>query len=667
MTARGEDLGHYLRRLAAGLAADGCGRTAVLPDVDGGLLFVLEDATGRRHVARLRPPRGGGHEGKPRFERGTTSPATARRLERAFARFVARNPHPLLDYRGREIEEILLRRGGELPQLWREELEPGRTRWSFFVLEGLETESGALYTTFRAGRRRVRLRLTDRDDPRLADATKTLRVGNLALSVAEDDREEPIRPADQVERFLAYVVAHTTGPATRIRGDGGTSPSVTLYGRDVDLNPFLPEGRQGASGMAAALSGRRGRHLRVVVLGDASCRQTFPPLGRLPFFDTWSYFPVGMTPEPGVWTACDFTERDVVGGSERRLENLLRSLRREDPDVKVALVQTCVSRLIGDDVRGVLRKVLGPEGFVVLDPDFQAKDAAVDALIWPWALRAFRRPVRPRRDLVNLVGLGGRGAPWAGELEGLLASCGVRVNARLFPSFREEELERFDAAPRTIVSSCSVVQSAFRLVDRTEGRTRWVTLDPPFGIEGTRRWVEAVADAAGRGRSGAPGRDALARACRDGRRRLEPIRAALRGVSIALVAQSRFAAWIFDPSEIFGMRILDLLAELGLGVEIFLHRDAPPARDLVRAVEERRGVALRVFDDADALRRELAVSPSRLLLASAPRNTPALALGKIPVFVRTFEPGIEGAVRSARRLADLARLGFLERYGKYVR
>jgi nitrogenase molybdenum-iron protein alpha/beta subunit len=442
---------------------------------------------------------------------------------------------------------------------------------------------------------------------------------------------------------------------------------VTSYGREVEWNPFLPEGRQGASGMAAALSSRRGTRLKVVVFGDASCRQTFPPLRRLPLFDRWSYFPVGTAPEPGGWVAYDFSERDVIGGAERRLERLLRTLRRRDPGVRVALVQTCVSRLIGDDVRGVLRQVLGDDAFVVLDPDFQAKDSAVDALLWPWVLRAFRRPVRSRPKLVNLVGLGGRGAPWAAELDGLLRACGIGVNARLFPSFQEEELERFDAAPLTVASSCSIVRGAFAGVDRAAGPSRWVTLDPPFGIEGTRRWVERVARELGGGPLRGAARERLARACRDRRRELEPIRAALRGTSIALVAQSRFSAWIFDPAEIFGIRILELLAELGLEAEIFLHRDAPPPPELRRAIEGRGDVTLRVFDEAGALREALAASRSKLLLTSIPRNTPALALGKVPVFVRTFEPGLDGAVRSARRLAASARFRFVERYGRYVR
>ncbi|NMC71295.1 MAG: hypothetical protein GYA57_14690 [Myxococcales bacterium] len=667
MTARSGSFWDYLGRLAAGLAAEGCGCGAVLPDVDGGLLFALRDAAGRRHVARLRPSGGENRERGPSFERGTAPPAMIRRLRRAFLRFAARNPHPLLDHRGQDIGEILLRRGGELPEIWREELVPGTTRWSSFVLEELVPQSGALYATFRDGERRVRLRLTDREDPRLAGAERVLPVGNLALSLVEDDRTPPVRPADQVERFLAYLVARTTGPRTRIRGDGATSPSVTSYGGEVELNPFLPEGRQGASGMAAALSSRRGSRLKVVVFGDASCRQTFPPLRRLPLFDSWSCFPVGTAPEPGGWVAYDFSERDVIGGAERRLERLLRALRRRDPAVRIALVQTCVSRLIGDDVRGVLRKVLDDDAFVVLDPDFQAKDWAVDALVWPWVLRAFRRPVRQRRNLVNLVGLGGRGAPWAAELAGLLRDCGIGVNARLFPSFREEELERFDAAPLTVASRCSIVRSAFAGVDRTAGPSRWVTLDPPFGIEGTRRWVEGVVREIGGGPLRGAARDRLERACRARRRDLAPIRAALRGASIALVAQSRFSAWIFDPAEIFGIRILDLLTELGLEVEIFLHRDVPPPRELVRAVEGRGDVTFRTFDEAGALREALAASRSRLLLTSIRRNTPALALGKIPVFVQTFEPGLDGAVRSARRLAAGARFRFLERYGRYMR
>jgi nitrogenase molybdenum-iron protein alpha/beta subunit len=668
MTGRDERFDAYLRRMADGLVANDFSCTAVIPDVDGGLVFTLRDRVGRSHVVKLEYPEGlDRFEARPRFVRGAAPRVISAGLEDAFTRFVARHPHPLLDFRGQDIEEILLKKGVELQEVWRTQLEPGRTRWSSFVLEALELRNGAMVLTFRDGAQAVGLRLTDRDDPRLPGTEKVLFVRNLALSLVEDSRTRPILPFDEVERFLAYLLVHTTGPATRIRGRAETSPSVTLYGREVELNQFLPEGRQGASGMSAALLGRKGKRLKVVSFGDASCRQTFPPLRRLPFFDTWSYFPVGMAADPGSWVAFDFSEKEVVGGSEEQLERLLRALKDEDRDVKVALVQTCVSRLIGDDVKGVLRKVLGDNDHLVLDPDFQAKDTAVDALVWPWVLRAFRKPARQRKNLVNLVGLGDRFFRSTSEIARVLSACGVEVNACLFPSFREDELERFDAAPLTVSSTCSIVQSAFRLAAAKGGRTRWASADPPFGIEGTRTWVETVIrELEGRdGRSAA--RDFLTHACRDYRRQLEPVREALRDTSIAIVASSRFSAFVHDPSEIFGIRILDLLAELGLNVEIFLHRDIPPSKDLTEAVEGRGNVTLNVFEEPPALLASVAASRSKLLLTSIRRNGPVLALGKVPVFAQAFEMGFDGALRTAQRLAEYAGFDFVRRYGKYIR
>jgi nitrogenase molybdenum-iron protein alpha/beta subunit len=441
---------------------------------------------------------------------------------------------------------------------------------------------------------------------------------------------------------------------------------VTLYGKDVRTNPFVPEGRQGASGMNAALAGRPRQAIKIVTLGDASCRQTFPARSPLPFFDTWSYFPVSTAPATGSFVAIDYTEKDVVGGAEKRLRKVLRELKRRQPGVKVALIQTCISRLVGDDVRGILKDELKEGDFIILDPDFMTRDAAVDSLVWPWLLKTFR-PARPkkRQRMINLAGLGERGFPAVDELEALLGELGVKLNACLFPSFREEELPGFYSAQATIASTCSIVQNAFSLAARADPKHRWIFVDPPFGLEQTRAWTKGVLSEVVSGQRLKNARASLDRRYRSFRKKQQPLEKALRGNAIALVASARYASFMFDPSEAFGIPLVRLLAGLGLDVELFVYKDIPPPRDLEKSVHGQERVTLRTFDDPEKLQEAVRASGSRLLLTSIRRNSPALSLGKLPVTVHAFEMGFAGALRTAERLLHLCRTGFVDRYRRY--
>ncbi len=663
-----ERFDQYLKNMARGLSGERFTCTAVIPDVDGGLLFMVREGQDRPRRVKLE------YGGTNLFERNIRFTPLRKpwslAIEAAFHRHVKGQPHPLMGFTGQDIDEMVLRRGVPLQDVWRRYLQPGQTRWNSYLLEKIEPSTGALYLRFRGKPGPVVLRITDREDPRLDQALEYLLVNNLALSLTQDERRAKLPPTEQVERYIAFLLAHTTGPSTRIKSHSGRSPDVTLYGKDVRMNPFVPEGRQGASGMNAALAGRPRQAIKMVTLGDQSCRQTFPAFSSLPFFDTWSYFPVSTVPAAGSWVAVDYSENDVVGGAEDKLHQVLRALKKRQQDVKVVLIQTCVSRLVGDDVRGILKNELKDGDFLILDPDFQTRDAAVDSLVWPWLLKTFRPAVKPatgraQRQRVNLAGLGERGYPSIAELEAMLARLGVDLNVCLFPSFREEELESFYLAPVTIASTCSIVRHAFSLAVRADPDHRWAFLDPPFGLKQTRAWTSAVLSEVLAGRRLKNARAILDRMRRSYAKKLQPLKEALSGNSIALMASARFSSFLFDPAEAFGVPLVPMLTELGLDVELFVYQDIPPPRDLGEFVHGRERVTLNTFDDRDELLQAVSASGSKLLLTSIRRNSQVLSLGKLPVSIHAFEMGFEGALRTADRLRHLCRTDFVDRYRRY--
>lgn len=661
----------YLEALAKALSGDGFTCAAVIPDVDGGLVFAIENEDGSSTGVKLEFVADGKHTKRARFLRSKADMAVVRLIEDGYRRFVATHPHRLLEFEGQDILELPIGKEIELQQVWKRHLEVGRSRWSTFLLEKLDPRPGALYLVFSDLDQKVGLRISDGEDPRLEQGHKLLRVNQLALSLTQDTRTGQTHPFDRVERFVAYLLAHTTGPDTRIRVNKVSTPSVTLYGREVQLNPFLPEGRQGASGMAAALFGGKRNKLKIVSIGDASCRQTFPPSSLLRFFDTWSYFPVRMAPPEGAWVAIDFSEAEVIGGSEQRLKTTIAALKRQNPDLKIAFIQTCISRMIGDDVKGVLEQELNDSDLVVLNPDFQTKSAAVDSQVWSFALPAFEplateRPAS-KSQAVNLVGLGQRDFPATDEISKLLEELGVEVNACLFPSFGEADLESFSAAPLTIANACSIVKNAFAQAAQQDTSSEWVFAPAPFGLAGTQRWATDVISRAGMEKGREAALSQLARRVRQCQCQLEPLAEALQGTSMLLVASSRYSAYMFDPAETFGIPLLEFLTELGMGVELLVYCDVPPPNDLLQAAEAHERISLSTFDDPGALLEAADRSSARFMLTSIRRNASVLTMGKIPIFVQAFEMGLEGALRTAEGFIHRSRFKFVDDYRGYFK
>jgi hypothetical protein len=656
----------YLVALARGLAGGGWQCRAVVPAVDGGLLFALRTETGQEGVAALRfAPTAHPFERRPVFGReGETLPESVLgALAAAYARFVQRQPHPLLDFVGQDVEEVFVGKRFALPDVWARWLRAEDTRWGRYLLREVTPLRGALTLRFDDGSSEVRLRITNHDDPRTAGAGRVLHVGPLALSLLSDTRPEAQRaqPAHAVDRFVAYLLAHTTGPRTRLAGQAGPAPDILAFARGQQVGQVQPVTRQGANGMYASLFGRDRRALGILSLGDSCCRQTLPWSGALLPFDTWSYFPVATAGADGQGAVIDFRETDIIGGGERRLALALRAAADQGVR-KLALLQTCVSRLIGDDAKGVLSERFGPEDVVRLDPDFQHRELGVDALVWPWAFRALRPAAAPPpiAGRVNLVGFGHREFRATGELAAALEGLGLTVGACIFPSFEEDELARFDAAELTVALPAQVVRHAMTGVLQEEPRRRWVFPTAPFGIGGTRDWLRGVLGELGRADDSRLAQvDAWAEAVRA---EAAALRGALAGVTLAVTAPARFCAFLFDPSELFGVPVVDMVTELGARLDVLVHADVPVPRDLSALAERRPGVRLRAFAEPEALFDALRASEAQLLLTSIRRNRAALEWGKVPIAPAAFELGFAGALRTARTLLRAAALPVVRGY-----
>lgn len=660
---RGPRFDDYLRGLARRLSTPRWKCLAIVPEIDGGLLLVVRDDAGRtwRLAVALEPaadtPAAVGSAGDD------APPELTAWLAERLGSLVSRGSHPLLAFTGQDVEEVVLVDGRGVPTIWQHYLHADGPLWGGFSLCRAHVAGGSLELVLSDGRGRVVLRLSNASG--LGTLAPVLKVNALGLTLVADDRTAEQRecPSGAVERFVAYVIAHTTGPRMRLGSATSLAEDVLLQGRDVLVNPFSSDAQQGASGMMACLFGKPKSSLAVLPVGDAACRLTLPTQDPLRDHDAWSYFPVHTAPGPGASRGLDYGERDLVLGVEERLVEAIEEL--EPRRVKVAVVQTCVSRLTGEDLDAVLRSRLPPGHYVVLDPDFQGRDCGVDGSLWKWAFACLRPTHAPakRPDTVSLVGFGHMDSPAVGELTRLLGRLGIAVLSAVFPSFDEHDLEAFDESALVACMPSSQVRTAFAEVRRQDTRNRWREVPAPFGWEGTRRFLGAVVREIRGGEGPVPGLDGVVESADEG---LARAKAAFAGTRVAVAASGRRSSFIFEAPDLYGIPLVPVVAEMGGVLEAHVLADGWVPADLFRMAETGAGFELAVLGSRDAFFTSLRESQARLLLTSIPRNRFIPSLGMAPLRATDFEMGFQGAERTAERLVALARLPFLTRHRRFL-
>ena len=404
--------------------------------------------------------------------------------------------------------------------------------------------------------------------------------------------------------------------------------------------------------------------------GDFECQMASPRMDgeRVSFLSYPWVHPSAGLPHGRLRVAAalstDLDESDVILGGAKKLDALLASVARGAPaGCLVALVPDCVPLLTGEDVEGIVRRrapALG-ERLVYLNLAADPRATLFEKLFAKFHGGGRRRAARGRVNLVGFPDVAG-----TRELIGLLAGLGVLVNARLLPDFSVAEIRRWDGADLQVLLPHRLLEAAFEraALSAKGGRTRSedgvpmaaaagrraVAPPAPYGLAGTRRWLEAVLAAAGKPRLL---REAWPRLSADAEAGFRRAKSRLRGRSVILVDDALAVARYSDPCRTFGVPLLPVLREMGVGVRFALYRAPGKARP------PRRGV--RWFSSPRELGRILRGEPCRAVFSNVFFDRRITRAGKTPFSLSIFEMGLAGAVRSLRRMDGVTSLDFYEK------
>ena len=189
----------------------------------------------------------------------------------------------------------------------------------------------------------------------------------------------------------------------------------------------------------------------------------------------------------------------VVFGTEKCLTETLRTMQKQFRPQIVLIVNNCSIGLIGDDLEGIAREAALPCPVVCLDGGglsggFREGYVAAAGACCEKIRLEKQREIQP--FTVNLVGCSGgyyNEHNDIAELRRMLAMGGVKVLNAIGLDARTQDLQAMTQAALNVVIHAELGEAQARWLQDHYGMP-YVVLLPPYGVEDSLAWVDAVRD-----------------------------------------------------------------------------------------------------------------------------------------------------------------------------
>jgi nitrogenase iron protein NifH len=390
---------------------------------------------------------------------------------------------------------------------------------------------------------------------------------------------------------------------------------------------------------------------RMLDHGDMECRFSGGAGGAMGLFSARPGSPAAPglpISAPGA-ASTDFTMADAVFGDGEKLRRSLRAAAAAaGRGGLLDLGRGCSPILLATDARGIARQVGLETGVCISVEDHNSfydgspeRAAAHSAYM---VSRLKRRAKKPAFD-VNLVNFGAAAAP----LAALLRSRGIKAAEPGDDFYHCAAAARLQLLPGTD----PVIGPAF-----DKAGYKWLAAPAPYAFKATRLWLKAVGAPLGKKNSAVP---APAQ-----RRAAAALARAAAGYAAAFIADEKQARRLARDAGMPAATALRAAAEAGFALRLLLRAEpaaaALAAAGLKKALPGAR-LTCKVFSSQPQLRALLAGDKAlRLVYSDIRGDLRAAAAGKAPFSSRLLEPGYDGALETARRLLELSKLDFNERY-----
>ncbi|OGR47853.1 MAG: hypothetical protein A2X37_05265 [Elusimicrobia bacterium GWA2_66_18] len=360
----------------------------------------------------------------------------------------------------------------------------------------------------------------------------------------------------------------------------------------------------------------------------------------------------------GSFVAVELEERDMVMGTGEKADALVSEVKRQSAAGNFLIVtHLCTPIVMGDDFQGLARRC--------------EKEACGTSVNWS-------QKDRDRRDnfgdhLRSVLGrpgfFDGPGDPGAvnlfhfparvreAEVRPFLAEIGLAVNISVFPSVDFPSLERLPKARWQVFCEKSIQTD--KTLDLMSGFPRPVVKAPaPYGVEGTRACLRAVAAAAGREKEFEAAWGARLAAFLPA---WEAGRREAAGYRLAFVVSEATLPRLTALRYGHGAPLATAAREMGFGLDLlYFDRHGRPPRTPA-GLEDAR---VEVFRAPWELERALRDGEFHAVYSDVFFDWRVADAGKARFSSREFEMGLDGAGRSLERLLGICRTPFHRRYAR---
>ena len=382
---------------------------------------------------------------------------------------------------------------------------------------------------------------------------------SLARRITGDLPLSPARPLtdEELEQTVLGTVSlreKIASPASKAAPEKEkAAPSAPAEKPKLDRPPLYGCAFNGAATTAVHLT-----DALVIAHSPRACAfytwQNISSPGRKNLFNRGILMPSAISPH---FESSEMDHASAVFGGLDKLRRQVQAALERKPGA-VIVISSCVSGIIGDDIRA-LEALSTPETPVIAIPaDGDISGDYVTGIrdcLHILAEKLIDRTAQPEQDCVNLVGemaISYNNEPNVRALRGLLAGLGLRLNCRFLGDAETSELRGFLKAPLNILDSESADNLELKDFLQREFGCRFLPGHLPVGMEATAAWITELGDF-----FGCPEKaEALNRrereSCEEALRALRP---ALAGKTLVLTTINDDMDWIIRAAEGAGMKV----------------------------------------------------------------------------------------------------------------
>jgi len=597
------------------------------------------------------------------------------RLERAakhlagrLSRLLDGKPPNLLQWRNRNSQSIIWGKR-MFNNLCPGMLVRGETRYFDYTVSDIDEYEGYLNVRFQSRRASVLMRLLLSDGGEVP-ANALISWGPIALVILQDERTKAQRrrAEHQVEEFLGYLLSRNLPPEFSLVFDCD-DPPAGYQRRDQGVD-FIRTKRLDDSSFFEMMFDTDG-NIGVVSSCDRECFNLFSLVYSAK--ESWTTIaPWQMLPSEGYLSHCynvSLTSKDAVMGDERTERCLEQIAQSPAPPDLIIFFDSCMHRIIGEDVQGKLSAYRQKHSVPLVYYDIRTTQHPYLQQLrdfWKNLYRQVARPdLAPDPDRVGFLGLG---QEMDRLLETALSGLGIRVGGLVFPRLPLETIKDINRNSLMVANCWEFVRIMFSDM-QAEMERPFIRLPLPYGVEGTNIWLDAVH----RGlRSEPADLDGIAEISKAREEFMEE-RSRIQGRRVGLVARLRGVKNRLSPNLRFGVPLIGLLHELGLGIDLNLFvqpdEEAPADSEVSGwlGLDSQMGDSISCFHDPDQLMGVLERGDFELVYTEKYHDRRVTAAGKSPLELRQLSPGYSGAVDTARMVRGVLQAAFHRRYHAFFK